>query len=34
MQFPVNNNFLFKRASDEARLHPYEKMLGEGISDS
>ena len=31
MQFPVNNNFLFKRASDEARLHPYEKMLGEGI---
>ena len=31
MQFPANNNFLFKRASDEARLHPYEKMLGEGI---
>jgi len=31
MQFPVNNTFLFKRASDEARLHPYEKLLGEGI---
>jgi len=31
MQFRVNNTFLFKRASDEGRLHPYEKMLGEGI---
>ncbi|MFI5003201.1 MAG: hypothetical protein ACHQK9_25220 [Reyranellales bacterium] len=31
MQFPDNNTFLFKRASDELHLRPYEKMLGEGI---
>ena len=31
MQFPDNNSFIFRRASDETELRPYEKRLGEGI---
>jgi hypothetical protein len=31
MLFPDNNFFIFKRANDETRLRPYEKLLGEGI---